>query len=124
MNIKGPKNAKNVIKNENKKVVKNLKSLKIVENVKSFKNNLKNIITKKLDLKKQNSPEFSLKNEIINIKNENSGQGAAEYILLFGGVIVIAIAALLIYRNYFETSSSGLNASNDVLEVRNSMNMT
>ena len=33
--------------------------------------------------------------------NENSGQGAAEYILLFGGVIVIALAGLLIYRSYF-----------------------
>ena len=32
---------------------------------------------------------------------DECGQGAAEYILLFGGVIVIAIAALLIYRNYF-----------------------
>ncbi len=33
--------------------------------------------------------------------NDMSGQGAAEYILLFGGVIVIAIAALVIYRAYF-----------------------
>ena len=31
---------------------------------------------------------------------ENSGQGAAEYILLFGGVIVIALLALTIYRSY------------------------
>ncbi len=30
-----------------------------------------------------------------------NGQGAAEYILLFGGVIVIAIAALVIYNSYF-----------------------
>ncbi|MFA0847748.1 class III signal peptide-containing protein [Methanobacterium formicicum] len=52
---------------------------------------------------------------------DEGGQGAAEYILLFGGVIVIAIAALLIYRAYF-TSNSGLVASSDVNTVRNSMN--
>ncbi|WP_409200759.1 class III signal peptide-containing protein [Methanobrevibacter sp. DSM 116169] len=56
------------------------------------------------------------------ILNENSGQGAAEYILLFGGVIVIAIAALLIYRAYFESNSSQLNASDDVQTMRNLMN--
>ena len=36
---------------------------------------------------------------------DEGGQGAAEYILLFGGVIVIAIAALLIYRQYFQNTS-------------------
>ncbi|MGL4669032.1 MAG: class III signal peptide-containing protein [Methanobacteriaceae archaeon] len=56
------------------------------------------------------------------LKNETAGQGAAEYILLFGGVIVIAIAGLFIYKSYFEGSSSGLNASDDVNNVRNAMN--
>ncbi|MCC7553492.1 MAG: class III signal peptide-containing protein [Methanobacteriaceae archaeon] len=60
--------------------------------------------------------------ELIKLKNENSGQGAAEYILLFGGVIVIAIAALYIYNAYFKNSSSGLNASSDVQKVRDVMN--
>ncbi|MGZ7096402.1 MAG: class III signal peptide-containing protein [Methanobacterium sp.] len=49
---------------------------------------------------------------------DEGGQGAAEYILLFGGVIVIAIAALLIYRAYF-SSNSALNAAQDVNTVRN-----
>ena len=35
---------------------------------------------------------------------DEGGQGAAEYILLFGGVIVIAIAALLIYQAYFSNT--------------------
>lgn len=47
---------------------------------------------------------------------DEAGQGAAEYILLFGGVIVIAIAALVIYRAYF--SKSSLNAAKDIDEVR------
>ena len=51
---------------------------------------------------------------------DEGGQGAAEYILLFGGVIVIAIAALLIYRAYF-SGTSGLNASKDVNTVRGSI---
>ena len=48
------------------------------------------------------------------------GQGAAEYILLFGAIIVIAIAALLIYRDYLYTTNP-LNAASDVNGVRNNM---
>jgi len=50
------------------------------------------------------------------LKDEN-GQGAAEYILLFGGVIVIAIAALLIYQQYFQ-GDHGLEADDDIQNVR------
>lgn len=60
-------------------------------------------------------------NLIKNIKKENSRQGAAEYILLFGGVIVIAIAALLIYKAYFENNASNLNASQDIESIRNNI---
>ena len=35
--------------------------------------------------------------------NDESGQGAAEYILLFGGVIVIAIAALCNIQKLFQS---------------------
>lgn len=52
---------------------------------------------------------------------DDCGQGAAEYILLFGAIIVIAIAALLIYRNYLR-STNPLNAAADVNNVRNNMN--
>jgi hypothetical protein len=52
--------------------------------------------------------------------NDENGQGAAEYILLFGGVIVIAVAALLIYRAYF-SGSSGLKATQDINNVRGSV---
>lgn len=36
------------------------------------------------------------------ILGDESGQGAAEYILLFGGIIIIAIMALLLYKEYFK----------------------
>jgi len=51
---------------------------------------------------------------------DEGGQGAAEYILLFGGVIAIAIAALIIYRNYVNTTNP-LNAAGDIPSVRGSM---
>ncbi|MBQ2666916.1 class III signal peptide-containing protein [Methanobrevibacter sp.] len=53
--------------------------------------------------------------------NENSGQGAAEYILLFGGVIVIALLALTIYRSYMNTSDVSLKAKDDIMDVRNTI---
>ena len=48
---------------------------------------------------------------------DEGGQGAAEYILLFGGVIVIAIAALLIYQAYFSHTTTQ-SASQDIDSVR------
>jgi hypothetical protein len=51
---------------------------------------------------------------------DEGGQGAAEYILLFGGVIVIAVAALIIYRQYFAGSGSATSGS-DINAVRSSV---
>lgn len=56
----------------------------------------------------------------MDIMKDESGQGAAEYILLFGGVIAIAIAALLIYQQYF-TKNTGMNSSQDIQSVRNNV---
>ena len=56
----------------------------------------------------------------MNIVDDECGQGAAEYILLFGGIIVIAIAALFVYQSYFKTGS-GLDSEEDLSAVRNSM---
>ena len=52
---------------------------------------------------------------------EKSGQGAAEYILLFGGVIVIALLALTIYRSYMNTGDVSLKAKDDIIDVRNTI---
>ena len=60
----------------------------------------------------------NFKSSIEAISMDNSGQGAAEYILLFGGVIVIALAGLLIYRSYFSNNASGLNATEDISSIR------
>lgn len=55
------------------------------------------------------------------LKDEN-GQGAAEYILLFGGIIVVAVVAIVIYRAYF-SKNSALKASKDINSVRGSVNI-
>ena len=59
--------------------------------------------------------------EMQKIIREKSGQGAAEYILLFGGVIVIALLALTIYRSYMNTSDVSLKAKDDIIDVRNTI---
>ncbi|ADL58068.1 class III signal peptide-containing protein [Methanothermobacter marburgensis] len=51
---------------------------------------------------------------------DECGQGAAEYILLFGGVIVIAIATLIIYTEYIKTTNP-LNVTTDLNNVRESV---
>ena len=56
----------------------------------------------------------------MNIIKDENGQGAAEYILLFGGVIVIAVAALMVYRAYF-AAGAGTQACQDIPKVRTSV---
>lgn len=52
---------------------------------------------------------------------DENGQGAAEYILLFGGVIVIAIIALYVYFTYIE-GISPVNIQDDLNTIRDSAN--
>ena len=54
----------------------------------------------------------------MNFLKDEAGQGAADYIFLFGGVIVIAIAALIIYQSYFNNQS--FNTNSDISSVRSS----
>jgi uncharacterized protein (UPF0333 family) len=54
----------------------------------------------------------------MDIVKDEGGQGAAEYILLFGGVIVIAIVALYIYFTYF--TGQNFSSDADIQTVRSS----
>lgn len=47
----------------------------------------------------------------MKILDEEIGQGSAELILLFGGIIVIAIIALISYRNYLDGLGDEVNGS-------------
>ena len=83
----------------------------IFERFKNKKNNSNRIENVKVNIKRN----------LKTISKDNSAQGAAEYILLFGGVIVIALAGLLIYRSYFSNNASGLNATEDISTIRNNV---
>ena len=54
----------------------------------------------------------------MNLMTDESGQGAAEYILLFGGILVISISALLIYRSYYNPGINPFRATSDLSIVR------
>lgn len=56
----------------------------------------------------------------MNILRDEKGQGAAEYILLFGGVIIIALVALQIYSNYFNSGNS-FSAKEDAEQIRSNL---
>ena len=59
----------------------------------------------------------SKKSVIIKLIVDEKGQGAAEYILLFGGVIVIALIALQIYSSYFSNENI-FSAKEDAQQIR------
>ena len=58
----------------------------------------------------------------MGILRDEGGQGAAEYILLFGGVIVMAVAAIIIYKSYFTGTGNSFSSSSDVASIRSSVN--
>jgi len=56
----------------------------------------------------------------MKIMNEERAQGSAEMILIFGGVIVIAIVAAVYYRTYLTGLGNEINTT-DVENVTNSI---
>jgi hypothetical protein len=57
--------------------------------------------------------------ESMSFLKDEGGQGGAEYMLLLGGVIIVAIAAILIYKPYFDNMS--LTVAKDVGSVRGNL---
>lgn len=60
---------------------------------------------------------MELKMQLI---KDNKGQGSAELILIFGGIIVVAIIAAIYYKSYIAGLGSEIN-NNDVQNVTNSL---
>jgi len=56
----------------------------------------------------------------MGIREDERAQTSAEMILLFGGIIVIALVALIVYRNY--TSGLANDSNSTVNNVTNSIN--
>jgi hypothetical protein len=57
----------------------------------------------------------------MGILKEENAQGAAEFILIFGGVIVIVIIAAIFYKNYLNGAGNEIN-STDVDNINKSLN--
>ncbi len=53
--------------------------------------------------------------------NYDSGQASAEFILLFGGIIVVVLLAIFMYRNYIN-DLGGEVKSNEVSELNGKIN--
>lgn len=56
----------------------------------------------------------------MQILKEENAQGSAEFILIFGGIIVIAIVASVFYKNYLDGLGDATN-STDVQNVNNDL---
>ena len=56
----------------------------------------------------------------MQILKDDKGQGSTELILIFGGIIVIAIAASLYYQRYLSGLGTEIN-NTDVKNVTNSL---
>ncbi len=52
---------------------------------------------------------------------DNKGQASAEFILLFGGIMVVVLLAIYLYNNYI-SDLSGEIASKEVNEFNNELN--
>lgn len=52
---------------------------------------------------------------------DNKGQTSAEFILLFGGIIVVVLLAIYMYKNYM-SDLSGEISSKEVAEFNNGLN--
>jgi uncharacterized protein (UPF0333 family) len=55
----------------------------------------------------------------MKIREDERAQTSAEMILLFGGIIVIAIVALIVYQNY--TKGLGTNINSTVNDLTGSL---
>ncbi len=56
----------------------------------------------------------------MGILEEERAQGAAEFLLIFGGIIVIVIAAGVYYRNYLNGAGNEINKT-DVNNINQSL---
>lgn len=58
----------------------------------------------------------------MQILKEENAQGSAELLMVFGGIIVIAIIAALVYKNYLNGLGNATNNSTDMQNINQSLN--
>lgn len=57
----------------------------------------------------------------MGIIEDESAQTAAEYILIFGGIIVIVLVAIIIYRNYVRDMGAELSNGSEMSSVNGNL---
>lgn len=57
----------------------------------------------------------------MGIIEDEAAQTAAEFVLIFGGILVIVIIALIVYRNYVNDMGDELVNGSEVQSVENNL---
>ncbi len=57
----------------------------------------------------------------MGIIKDEAAQTSAEFVLLFGGIIVIVLIAMIVYRNYVNDMGDELTNGSEVHDIDNSL---
>jgi uncharacterized protein (UPF0333 family) len=57
----------------------------------------------------------------MGIMEDETAQTSAEFVLLFGGIIVIVLIAMIVYRNYVHDMGDELTNGSEVQDIDNSL---
>ncbi|AIS31633.1 hypothetical protein [Methanobacterium formicicum] len=55
------------------------------------------------------------------IKNDEAAQTAAEYLMIFGGIIVIVLVAVISYQNYVKGLGGNITNGSEVQSIENNL---
>jgi len=53
----------------------------------------------------------------MGIMEDETAQTSAEFVLIFGGIMVLVIIALIVYQNYVQDMGAQLNNSSDLQNI-------
>ncbi|EKF85796.1 class III signal peptide-containing protein [Methanobacterium formicicum] len=57
----------------------------------------------------------------IGIVKDEAAQTSAEYVLILGGIIVIALVAIIVYKNYVSGVGSSLNGGSEMNSINGNL---
>ena len=57
----------------------------------------------------------------MGIVKDEAAQSSAEYVLILGGIIVIALVALIVYKNYVSGVGSSLNGGSEMNSINGNL---
>jgi len=57
----------------------------------------------------------------MGIVKDEAAQTSAEYVLILGGIIVIALVAIIVYKNYVSGVGSSLNGGSEMNSVNGNL---